>query len=405
MVAVRPARSRTTPARKVAHAHEVRDEASCAAGRRRRARRPQLDDPTRVHDRDEVRHREGLFLIVRHADERDADLAVHALELELHLLAELEVEGPERLVEEQDRAGWLTSARASATRCCWPPDSSWGRRRSRRAEPHLLERLSDGAPDLGGGPGPHPQPERDVLEDGQVRKQRVVLEDGVDVPPVRGSPSTRSTRIETDPPVWASKPATMRSVGGLPAAARAQEGDELPTRDVERHGIERDDFPNLFVTSRELEVRKVSPRGRLLVVFESSGCAKAPPRRDTSLGPVVGPRPHRDYTAALCGPHKALSPRDPREPGIDGTHAQDNGRRAGEIEQRRGRTSERRAPIEDEIDAIPESRDHLIGRRRARLPVGVRARSRHRLSERALTKRAGNRMAGQPDADRPQCRQ
>ena len=38
-----------------------------------------------------------------HVDERDPDLALERLELELHLLAELEVEGAERFVEEQHR--------------------------------------------------------------------------------------------------------------------------------------------------------------------------------------------------------------------------------------------------------------------------------------------------------------
>ena len=36
-------------------------------------------------------------------DERDADLALDAHQLELHLLAELEVERAERLVEQQHR--------------------------------------------------------------------------------------------------------------------------------------------------------------------------------------------------------------------------------------------------------------------------------------------------------------
>ncbi len=38
-----------------------------------------------------------------HVDERDPDLLLDALELDLHLLAQLEVEGAERLVEEQHR--------------------------------------------------------------------------------------------------------------------------------------------------------------------------------------------------------------------------------------------------------------------------------------------------------------
>ena len=56
----------------------------------------------RVHDRDRVGHRHGLLLVVRHVDERDAEVVLKRLELELHLLAELQVERSERLVEEQD---------------------------------------------------------------------------------------------------------------------------------------------------------------------------------------------------------------------------------------------------------------------------------------------------------------
>ena len=37
-----------------------------------------------------------------HVDERDPDLLLDALELDLHLLAQLEVERTERLVEQQD---------------------------------------------------------------------------------------------------------------------------------------------------------------------------------------------------------------------------------------------------------------------------------------------------------------
>ena len=39
---------------------------------------------------------------MRDVDERDPDLVLDPLQLELHLLAELEVERPERLVEEED---------------------------------------------------------------------------------------------------------------------------------------------------------------------------------------------------------------------------------------------------------------------------------------------------------------
>ena len=54
-----------------------------------------------VHDRDRVGHRHGLLLVVRHVDERDAELVLNPLEEELHLLAKLEIERTERLVQQQ----------------------------------------------------------------------------------------------------------------------------------------------------------------------------------------------------------------------------------------------------------------------------------------------------------------
>jgi hypothetical protein len=43
------------------------------------------------------------------------------VQLDLHLLAQLQVEGAERFVEEE-HAGRFASARARATRWAWPPD-------------------------------------------------------------------------------------------------------------------------------------------------------------------------------------------------------------------------------------------------------------------------------------------
>ena len=60
-----------------------------------------LDDAA-VHDRDPVGHRQRLLLVVGDVDERDPDLLLDPLELDLQALAELQVERAERLVEEQD---------------------------------------------------------------------------------------------------------------------------------------------------------------------------------------------------------------------------------------------------------------------------------------------------------------
>ena len=54
-----------------------------------------------VEDRQAVAHRERLVLVVRDVDERDREILLEALQEELHLLAQLQVERAERLVEEQ----------------------------------------------------------------------------------------------------------------------------------------------------------------------------------------------------------------------------------------------------------------------------------------------------------------
>ena len=69
-------------------------------------RRADLLDPAVVEHGQAVAHGQRLLLVVRHVDEGDADLLLDPLELDLHLLAELEVERAERLVEQQHaRAG------------------------------------------------------------------------------------------------------------------------------------------------------------------------------------------------------------------------------------------------------------------------------------------------------------
>ena len=54
-----------------------------------------------VEHGDAVGHRQGLALVVGDEDEGEAERALQALQLALHLLAQLEVERAERLVEEE----------------------------------------------------------------------------------------------------------------------------------------------------------------------------------------------------------------------------------------------------------------------------------------------------------------
>ena len=109
------------------------DEAGDELGRRALVDlggRADLLDLALVEHGEAVAHRQRLLLVVRHVDERDADLALDALELDLHLLAQLEVERAERLVEQQharavdDRAGErdaLALAAGELRRACASP--------------------------------------------------------------------------------------------------------------------------------------------------------------------------------------------------------------------------------------------------------------------------------------------
>ncbi len=79
-------------------ADEIRDETVAGTlvqfGRRRYLKHLALR-----HDRDAIRHRERLFLVVGNKDERDADRSLQVPQLKLHLFAQFLVERAQRFVE------------------------------------------------------------------------------------------------------------------------------------------------------------------------------------------------------------------------------------------------------------------------------------------------------------------
>jgi hypothetical protein len=97
-----PSRTRgvDAPGQEVAVADEFSDEA---------VGRPVVDvergsdlfDLAVAEHGDAIGHRHGLGLVVRDVDHRDADLAMDALDLDLHLLAQVLVERAQRLVEQK----------------------------------------------------------------------------------------------------------------------------------------------------------------------------------------------------------------------------------------------------------------------------------------------------------------
>ena len=121
---------RDPPARRIDHASaqdvERADEGGDEAGARvvvDLERRADLLDPTLVHDDDAVGHRQRFFLVVGDVDGGDAECALQRADFLAERHADLGIERGERFVEEKDLRLRPPRARASATRCCWPPES------------------------------------------------------------------------------------------------------------------------------------------------------------------------------------------------------------------------------------------------------------------------------------------
>ncbi len=134
-----------------------------------------LLDPAVVHDDDQIGQGQRLVLRVGDVDEADAECPVQLLELEPHAHPQERIEGRERLVEQQDRRlhqqrpgechALLLAARelvGKAIREVGHVDQGQDLARPRRP--------------LGLVDATHAQAEGDIVDDGQMRKQRIALE-------------------------------------------------------------------------------------------------------------------------------------------------------------------------------------------------------------------------------------
>jgi hypothetical protein len=224
------------PGKKVAVADEFADE---AVGRPvvDVERRADLLDLAVAEYRDPVRHRHRLGLIVGDVDHGDPDLAMNALELNLHLLAQILVERAQRLVE-QEHVG----VEHEAARQRHPLLLAAGQlARVAVGEPkqaHQLEHALGACLDVGSRKAPHLERKHHVLRRRHVREQRVVLEHHTDIALV-GPAQGKVTAVELDRAAGRIFEAgDHQERCGLAGAAGAQEGDELATLDVDRDVVD-----------------------------------------------------------------------------------------------------------------------------------------------------------------------
>src|SRR6185436_8601621 len=251
--------------KEVGRSHEVRDELRGRALENGRGV-VRLLDAAAVHDRDAIAHRERFLLVVRHEDERDAEIPLEVLELHLDFFAELLIERSEGLVEEQHLR--LESQRPGEG----DPLALTAGELVRLAllEPRELDE-TEGLPDATGLRRTVElsvaQAEGDVLFDGEVREQGVVLEDHVHGPQIGRRPG-HVLAVDADAAGARQLEATDHpQQRRLAAAGRAEQGEELPLADVEGNGVDRGDFaetlrevPDLDAVRRRHARQSVIPR-------------------------------------------------------------------------------------------------------------------------------------------------
>ena len=174
---------------------------------------------------------------------------MHLAQQRVQRVGGLFVEIAGRLVGQQHR-GRMIKARATATRCCSPPDSMPGRCASRSREPDAREQLLGARPRLGHRHARNAHRHLGVLERAELRQQMMKLEDEADAlvpePDERGiveRTSTGAPSIATVPFVGPIEPAQDVQQRALADAGRADNRHHLARLDLQieiaQHGQRR----------------------------------------------------------------------------------------------------------------------------------------------------------------------
>ncbi len=225
----------------VGRAEEVRDEGRLGPLEQLPGGVELLDQPV-AHHRDAIRHDQRLFLIVRHIDDGQAEFLLDGLDLDLELVTQLLVQGTERFVHEDDRRAvdqrpaerdplLLTTGQLTRLAAAEP-----GQARD-------LQRLPHPPADLGLAHPAQGERERDVLTHGHVREEQVLLEDEPQAPLLRRQPGDVTVPDGDGAGVGFAESGDHHQRRGLARPRGAEEGDELPRRDLHGRLVDGDDVP------------------------------------------------------------------------------------------------------------------------------------------------------------------
>ena len=213
------------PVENVLHAHEASNVDARGALEDFLGRR-ELRDASRAHDRDPRRALDRFLEVVGYEDERGAEGTLELDQLRPHRGAKLRVEGGERFIEEQD-VGLEHEGAGEGHALALASGDLGGGAPAETLEPHRGERLLDPRPDLRLGPGAQSQAEGHVLEDREVREERVALENRVHRTKVGLHQSDVGAGDRDPPGVGLVEPGDEPQQCGLAAARGPEEGHEL----------------------------------------------------------------------------------------------------------------------------------------------------------------------------------
>ena len=187
-----------------------------------------------VHNDNAVAHGERLFLVVGDVDKGDAGTLLDALEFDLHILSQLEVERAERLVEQQHTR--------LAHQCTRDGDTlllATGKTGHiavfKAAQANQLEHFCGFALDVCAVQLFDVQTECNILRNIQVWEQRITLEYGVDLALIRRNIVQTLAVEEYIAGIRLLKAADDTQRGRFAAAGRAQQRDELAALDGQRN--------------------------------------------------------------------------------------------------------------------------------------------------------------------------
>ena len=220
-----------------------------------------LLDASLVEHREPVAQGQCLVLVVGDDDERDADLALDLLQLDLHLFAQLEIQCAERLVEQQHPGSSDQRARQRHS-LTLAARQLRGLSRRLAAQPDHVERVGGALAALVARHALDLQPVLHVLGDGHVGEQGVFLEDGVDVATPRGQRGDVDAAEADRPRRRLLEPGDHAQHRGLARAGRAEDREQLTVADGQVGALDGDHLvpavAELFADADQLDLRIVN---------------------------------------------------------------------------------------------------------------------------------------------------